>query len=110
MLRRGGRGKVRGRSQGTLIMGHLLLLAIAACLSTPLFSAPTAAREVVDATARHISVPDKIDRVMAAGPNAAVVLYVLAPEKMVGWPSAPRPNQREFLLPATPHPPQFRRP
>jgi iron complex transport system substrate-binding protein len=100
MLRRGGRGKVRGRSQGTLIMWHLLLLAIAACLSTPLFSTPTAAREVVDATARHISVPDKIDRVMAAGPNAAVVLYILAPEKMVGWPSAPRPNEREFLLPA----------
>src|SRR4029077_6331813 len=61
---------------------------------------PTAAREVVDATARHISVPDKIDRVMAAGPNSAVVLYVLAPEKMVGGPSAPRPNEREFLLPA----------
>jgi iron complex transport system substrate-binding protein len=37
---------------------------------------------------------------MTAGPNAAVVLYVLAPEKMVGWPSAPRPNEREFLLPA----------
>jgi iron complex transport system substrate-binding protein len=25
----------------------------------------------------------------------------LAPEKMVGWPSAPRPNEREFMLPAT---------
>ena len=37
---------------------------------------------------------------MAAGPTAAVVLYVLAPEKMIGWPSAPRPNEREFILPA----------
>jgi iron complex transport system substrate-binding protein len=55
----------------------------------------------VDATGRHVTVPDRVDRVMAAGPNAAVVLYVLAPEKMVGWPSAPRPNEREFLLPAT---------
>jgi iron complex transport system substrate-binding protein len=90
-------------------MWHLLLLAIAACLSTPLLSGPTAAREITDATGRHISVPDKIDRVMAAGPNAAVVLYVLAPEKMVGWPSSPRPNEREFLLPAVRDLPEFGR-
>ena len=37
---------------------------------------------------------------MAAGPPASVVLYVLAPEKMIGWTAAPRPNEREFLLPA----------
>jgi len=29
---------------------------------------------------------------MAAGATAAVVLYVLAPEKMIAWPGAPRPN------------------
>jgi iron complex transport system substrate-binding protein len=81
-------------------MRHLLLLAIAAWLST-LFPSATVAGDVVDATGRHVTVPDKVDRVMAAGPNAAVVLYVLAPEKMVGWPSAPRPNEREFLLPST---------
>jgi iron complex transport system substrate-binding protein len=54
----------------------------------------------VDATGRTITVPDRVERVMAAGPNAAVPLYVLAPDKMVGWPSAPRPNEREFILPA----------
>jgi iron complex transport system substrate-binding protein len=81
-------------------MWHLLLLAIAASLSMPLMSSSSEARDIVDATGRHVTVPDKIDRVMAAGPNAAVVLYVLAPEKMVGWPSAPRPNEREFLLPS----------
>jgi iron complex transport system substrate-binding protein len=59
-----------------------------------------AAREVEDATGRHVAVPDQVERVMAAGPTAAVVLYVLAPDKMIGWPSAPRPNEREFMLPA----------
>ena len=38
---------------------------------------------------------------MQAGPPASTVLYVLAPEKMIGWTQAPRPNEREFLLPAT---------
>ena len=58
------------------------------------------AAELKDATGRSVTVPDKVGRVMAAGPTAAVVLYVLAPEKMIAWPSAPRPNEREFILPA----------
>ena len=58
------------------------------------------AADVRDATGRKVTVPDRVERVMAAGPTAAVVLYVLAPEKMIGWPSAPRPNEREYILPA----------
>jgi iron complex transport system substrate-binding protein len=72
-----------------------LVLAAAALWSTGL-----AARDLEDATGRHVVVPDRVERVMAAGPTAAVVLYVLSPGKMIGWPSAPRPNEREFILPA----------
>ncbi len=71
------------------------LFLVAALLSTGL-----AAREVEDATGRRVTVPERVERVMAAGPTAAVVLYVLAPDKMIGWPSAPRPNERELILPA----------
>jgi hypothetical protein len=60
--------------------------------------APTVgAAEFQDATGRTVTVPDRVERVLASGPTAAVVLYALAPEKMIGWPSAPRPN--EFILP-----------
>jgi len=59
------------------------------------------AAELVDATGRTVRLPDQVTRIMAAGPNAAVPLYVLAPEKMIGWPIAPRPAEREFLLPST---------
>ena len=38
---------------------------------------------------------------MPAGPPAPTVLYVLAPAKMIGWSAVPRPNEREFMLPAT---------
>ena len=58
------------------------------------------AADVKDATGRIVTVPDRVERIMAAGPTAAVVLYVLAPEKMIAWPSAPRPNEREFILPS----------
>jgi iron complex transport system substrate-binding protein len=65
--------------------------------------------EIKDSTGRTVTVPDRVERVMAAGPTAAVVLYVLAPEKMIGWPSAPRPNEREFILPAVRDLPEFGR-
>jgi len=70
-----------------------------AVLLVGLLSTGLAARELEDATGRRITVPDRVERVMAAGPTAAVVLYVLAPDKMIAWPSAPRPNEREFILP-----------
>jgi iron complex transport system substrate-binding protein len=67
------------------------------------------AAEIADATGRTITLPDRVERVMAAGPPAAVVLYVLAPQKMIAWPSAPRPNEREFILPAARDLPEFGR-
>jgi len=67
------------------------------------------AADVKDATGRSVALPRKVERIMAAGPNAAVVLYVLAPEKMIGWPSAPRPNEREFILARARDLPEFGR-
>jgi iron complex transport system substrate-binding protein len=74
---------------------HALVLMIMGLLSTA-----AAGREAGDATGRRILVPDRVTRVMAAGPTAAVVLYVLAPDLMVAWPSAPRLNEREFIRPS----------
>src|SRR5271170_4233935 len=65
-----------------------------------LVSAAASAAQIEDSSGRTVTILDRVDRVMAAGPPAAVVLYVLAPEKMIGWVTAPRPNEREFLLPA----------
>jgi iron complex transport system substrate-binding protein len=72
---------------------------LAVALIIALLAGPVAAAEVEDATGRK-TIPDKVERVMAAGPPATVVLYVLAPEKMIGWTAAPRPNEKPFLLPA----------
>jgi iron complex transport system substrate-binding protein len=73
-----------------------------------LFAAPADARSVVDATGRTVQVPDRIERVMPAGQPAAVLLYTIAPEKMVGWPHSPGPAAKSLLgasfaeLPALP--------
>jgi iron complex transport system substrate-binding protein len=57
------------------------------------------AREVVDSAGRKVEVPDRVERVMAAGPPASVLVYVLAPEKLVGWNLKPREAELAFLSP-----------
>ena len=44
-------------------------------------------------------VPERVARVFPAGPPAAILLYTLAPDLLLGWPRANRPEEREFLLP-----------
>jgi iron complex transport system substrate-binding protein len=63
--------------------------------------APPAARAatVTDGAGRSVPVPARVERVFPAGPPAAIFLYTLAPELLLGWPRANRPQEREFLLP-----------
>ena len=39
------------------------------------------ARLVTDSAGRRVEIPQKISRVMAAGPPASILLFTLAPEK-----------------------------
>jgi iron complex transport system substrate-binding protein len=54
---------------------------------------------VFDGAGRRVPVPPKVARVFPAGPPAAILLYTLAPELLLGWPRANRPEERAFLLP-----------
>src|SRR5229473_8612454 len=63
--------------------------------------APRRARAatVTDSAGRTVPVPAQVQRVFPAGPPAAIFLYTIAPELVLGWPRANRPEEREFLLP-----------
>ena len=58
-------------------------------LATPAFATPAFARGVRDAVGRTAYLPGKVNRVLAAGPPAAILLYTLAPELLAGWPARP---------------------
>ena len=73
-----------------------LLLGLAGALVAPRLAL---AQSVADGAGRAIAVPAKVARVFPAGPPAAIFLYTLAPELLLGWPRANRPEEREFLLP-----------
>src|SRR5712691_4163215 len=57
------------------------------------------AASVTDSAGRTVAVPARIERVFPAGPPAAIMLYTVAPDLLLGWPRANRPEEREFLLP-----------
>ncbi len=63
--------------------------------------APHSARAatVTDGADRAVQVPARVERVFPAGPPAAIMLYTLAPELLLGWPRANSPEEREFLIP-----------
>jgi iron complex transport system substrate-binding protein len=63
--------------------------------------APRGARAaaVTDSAGRAVPVPDRVTRVFPAGPPAAILLYTLAPDLLIGWPRASRAEECEYLLP-----------
>src|SRR6476619_3058471 len=65
-----------------------------------LLAAPRArAASVTDAAGRSIEIPATVTRVFPAGPPAAILLYTLAPELLLGWTRSPEPMQCTFLGP-----------
>lgn len=61
------------------------LLALALIAAAGLCSGhPAAAREIVDMAGRHVTVPDRIERVWASAPPLSVLLMVAAPDTMTG--------------------------
>jgi iron complex transport system substrate-binding protein len=62
-----------------------------ACLSAALLAPRRAwADTVTDSAGRAVPVPAQVQRVFPAGPPAAIFLYTLAAELLIGWPRACR--------------------
>jgi iron complex transport system substrate-binding protein len=58
---------------------------------------PARAEAVSDGAGRAVPVPSQVRRVFPAGPPAAITLYTVAPDLLIGWPRANRADEREFL-------------
>jgi iron complex transport system substrate-binding protein len=54
-------------------------------------------RIVVDGADRRVAVPARIERVFAAGSPAAITVFTLAPEKLLGWAGPLREEEKAFL-------------
>lgn len=92
----------------SLIDRRTLLLAGLASLA-PRAAGAQHARTATDSAGRSVRLPDKITRIMAAGPPASVAVYCLAPEAMVGWQNSPRAEEKRYLLRSVRDLPEFGR-
>jgi iron complex transport system substrate-binding protein len=72
------------------------LLAASAMLLVP---SGGRADSVTDAAGRAIQIPETVKRVFPAGPPAAIMLYTLASDLLLGWPRANRAEECAFMLP-----------
>jgi iron complex transport system substrate-binding protein len=78
---------------------HLDRRALIAGLSSSVLAPNARAASVSDGAGRAVPVPARVERVFPAGPPAAIMLYTLAPDLLLGWPRANRPEELEFLRP-----------
>jgi iron complex transport system substrate-binding protein len=72
-----------------------LLLTFLAPLALPIL--PAEARTIVDSAGRTVEVPKDVNTVFAAGPPASILVYIMKPEALTGWPRALRPEERDYI-------------
>ena len=78
-------------------MKSVMVTASALILSTASSVAP--ARTVTDSAGRDVDVPEEIRTVYAAGGPASVLVYMLRPDALAGWPRALREWERPYVPP-----------
>jgi len=57
------------------------------------------ARIKVDGAGRKVALPPRVERIYAAGPPASILVFAVAPDKLIGWTSAWREAERPFIAP-----------
>ncbi len=73
------------------VMRFLLAIALAG------LAAPGDARTVRDSAGRVVEIPDRVERVFAAGPPASILVYALKPEALLGWPRRLRDYEKPYI-------------
>jgi len=75
----------------------LVRTAAGSVLALMLCATAQAQSDVVDGTGRTIRPPARVERVYAAGPPASLLVYAIAPDKLLGWTRALRPREAQFF-------------
>ncbi|MGH8661406.1 MAG: iron ABC transporter substrate-binding protein [Burkholderiales bacterium] len=70
------------------------LAASVACASS---ARPQSSRLFTDSAGRKVVLPARVERIYAAGPPASILVFAVAPDKLIGWTSAWREAERPFI-------------
>jgi iron complex transport system substrate-binding protein len=78
-------------------MRTVVLRAAFAAASIALSFATFASREFTDDAGRKVMLPDRVERVYAAGPPASVLVFAIAPDKLIGWTRGFREDEAQWV-------------
>jgi iron complex transport system substrate-binding protein len=78
---------------------------VAAALAAPLASRPLtearaqaqATRLIVDSANRKVAIPARVERIYAAGPPASILVFAVAPDKLLGWTTPWREAEKPYI-------------
>ena len=84
---------------GLLLLAAVMLLQITSCGSNSELEYPEGTETYIytDDYGREVEIPVHIDRIVASGPNAQMILVTIAPEMMVGLAEAPSRAQQPYF-------------
>ena len=75
----------------------LKFAAAAAALHDIPASPAQSTRTLADSANRKVIIPQRVERIYAAGPPASILVFAIAPDKLIGWTSAWREAERPFI-------------
>jgi len=82
--------------KASIVRAVLPVLTTLLCVTLPAARA-AAPRAVTDSAGRRVEIPERVERVYAAGAPASIFVYALAPEKLLGWSRALTPAEKALL-------------
>lgn len=74
-----------------------LLAAGAATCLLPGLAWGQAGRSFLDSAGRKVELPERVERVYAAGPPASILVFAIVPGKLIGWTTPWREAERPFI-------------
>ena len=86
-----------GKGRPPSLKRRELLAAAALAGLWPGAAASQARRVFVDSAGRRVELPERVERIYAAGPPASILVFAIAPDKLIGWTSAWREAERPFI-------------
>lgn len=86
------------KAQRTAVAITLIILLIALAGCSPKDPTPSKQTKVItDMAGRQVEVPSVIEKVYSTSAVGSVLLYTLAPDKLAGWNSALRDDEKKFI-------------
>src|SRR5688572_1926040 len=76
---------------------RFLKLAAAAVASGACSVVAQDSRIVSDGAGRKVTIPRRVERIYAGGPPASILVFAVAPDKLIGWTSAWRDAEKPFI-------------